>query len=341
MRSGASDLHLTVGRKPTLRVDGSLVAIEEETELNPDSVAAIIKTLLTPLREQKLAERRDVDFAYNFHDRARFRVNVYYQRGFLAAALRHISATLLSIEELRTPVLRDFAKLNQGFLLIVGPAGSGKTTMLAALVDEVNRNRPDHIITIEDPIEYLFTADRANIDQREVGLDTLSFAEALRAALRQDPDVIMVGEMRDVETITTAITAAETGHLVLASLHTNSAAQTIDRMIDSFPPQQQNQIRTQLADTLVGVISRRLVPAVGGGRVPAAEIMITNLAIRTLIREQKTHQINLVIETSVEEGMMTLNRSLAGLVKTGEIALDHARLYSLNPVELNMLLEKS
>lgn len=341
VRSAASDLHLTVGRKPALRIDGELLAIEGEPELTPENAHALIMTLLTPANQVRLEKRRDVDFSYNFRDRARFRVNVYYQRGYLAAALRNIPQTILSIEELHlSAMLHGFAKLKQGFLVVVGPAGHGKSTTLAAIIDEVNHARADHIITVEDPIEYLFVADRSNIDQRELGLDTHSFAEALRSTLRQDPDVIMVGEMRDAETISTAITAAETGHLVLTSLHTNSAAQTIDRIIDTFPPQQQNQVRVQLADTLVGVVSQRLVPAIGGGRIPAVEVMITNHAIRTLIREAKTHQINLVIETSAEEGMMTLNRSLADLVKRNEITFESAALWSLNAAELSMLLGK-
>lgn len=338
VRAGASDLHLTVGRKPTLRVNGNLIAVEGEEELTPESSAALARTLLNPGREAILDERRDVDFAYNFKDRARFRVNVYYQRGFLAAALRHIPAAILSIDEMRLPVLRRFTSFNQGFLLVVGPAGHGKSTMLASVIEELNHTRADHIITIEDPIEYQFAADQANIEQREIGVDTPSFPQALRAALRQDPDIIMVGEMRDTETISTAITAAETGHLVLASLHTNSASQTIDRIIDSFAPEQQHQVRAQLADTLIGVVSRRLLPGVKGGRVPAAEVLFNNTAVRTLIREEKTHQINLVIETSADEGMITLNRALAGLVTRGDITLQTAESYSLDRVELRMLL---
>lgn len=341
VRSGASDLHITVGRKPTVRIDGSLVALEDEAEFTPENTREIILTLLTSENRSRLEERRDIDFSYNFRDRARFRVNAYYQRGYLAVALRHISATVLTVEELHLPsVLHHFTKLKQGFFIAAGPAGEGKSTTLAAMIDEINHTRTDHIITIEDPIEYLFVADRSNIEQRELGSDTFAFADALRAALRQDPDVIMVGEMRDTETIATAITAAETGHLVFASLHTNSASQTIDRIIDGFPSSQQNQVRAQLANTLVGVVSQRLIPRVQGGRIPAVEVMVTNHAIRTLVRENKSHQINLVIETSAEEGMLTLNRSLADLVKRNEINFTNAELYSLNPAELGMLLGK-
>ncbi len=260
----------------------------------------------------------------------------------MAAAFRLIPAQIKTIEELNLPpVLHDFAKLKQGFVLMVGPAGHGKSTTLAALLDEVNHKRTDHIITIEDPIEYIFSQDRCIISQREVGIDTLSFHDGLRSILRQDPDVIMVGEIRDPETMATAMTAAETGHLVFSTLHTNSASQTIDRIIDSFPPNQQGQIVSQLSATLVGIVSERLIPRLGGGRVPAAEIMLTNSAIRNLIREKKIYQIDLVIETSVQEGMISLNRSLVNLVKRNEISLEEAESYSLNSAELRLLLERA
>ena len=256
--------------------------------------------------------------------------------------MRLIPAQIKSIEELNLPpVLYDFARLSQGFVLLVGPAGHGKSTTLAAILDEINHKKTDHIITVEDPIEYIFTQDKCIISQREVKNDTTDFHKALRSLLRQDPDVIMIGEMRDAESIATAMTAAETGHLVFSTLHTNSASQTIDRIIDSFPAEQQNQIASQLAAVLVGVISERLIPKIDGGRAPVCEIMITNPAIRNLIRERKSYQIDLVIETSIQEGMMTLNRSLANLVKKKEISLENAELYSLNPSELRILLERS
>jgi twitching motility protein PilT len=283
-----------------------------------------------------------VDFSFNFEDKARFRVNVFFQRGFMAAALRLIPAQIRTADELNLPpILHDFAKLSQGFVLIVGPAGHGKSTTLAAILDEINHNQTKHIITVEDPIEYIFAQDRCIISQREVGQDTTSFHEALRAVLRQDPDVIMIGEMRDPETIATAMTAAETGHLVFSTLHTNSASQTIDRIIDSFPPEQQGQVVSQLASTLVAIVSERLVPRVGGGRMPAMEIMLTNSAIRNLIRERKIYQIDLVIETSVQEGMISLNRSLVNLLKRKEISLEQAETCSLNPAELRILLERT
>ncbi|MDP2741598.1 MAG: PilT/PilU family type 4a pilus ATPase [bacterium] len=340
-RQNASDLHLAVGRRPTLRVDGALVAIQTETPLTPESIDQLISVLLTPEQKQAFLEKRQLDFAYSFEDKARFRVNVYFQRGYMAASLRLIPARIKTIEELNLPpMLHEFPKLSQGFVLIVGPAGHGKSTTLAAMLDEVNHNRTDHIVTVEDPIEYIFTQDRCIISQREVGSDTIGFHSALKTVLRQDPDVIMIGEMRDSVSISTAMTASETGHLVFSTLHTNSASQTIDRIIDSFSSEQQGQVVSQLASTLVGIISQRLIPRLSGGRVPAIEIMIVNPAIRNLIRERKIYQIDLVIETSLQDGMVTLNRSLANLVKNKEVSLENAELYSPNPAELRILLEK-
>jgi len=341
-KQSASDLHIAVGRRPTIRVDSVLIPLAKESVLGKEDAEGLVGAMLTETQMKVLAEKRQIDFSYNFEDKARFRVNVYFQREFVAAALRLIPAEIRTIEELSlAPVLHDFARMNQGFILIVGPAGHGKSTTLAAVLDEVNHTRNDHIITIEDPIEYIFSQDRAIVSQREVGNDTHSFADGLRAILRQDPDVIMVGEMRDPETIATAMTAAETGHLVFSTLHTNSASQTIDRIIDSFPPNQQGQVISQLASTLVSTVSQRLIPRVGGGRVPAMEIMLVNPAIRNLIRERKIYQVDLVIETSAQEGMLSLNRSLASLVKRKEISMEQAEAYSLNPSELRMLLERA
>ena len=341
-KQGASDLHLAVGRHPTLRIDGVLVPLQSEAIVTPDVIEGLVGALMDADQKAKLLAQRQLDFAFSFQDKARFRVNAFYQRGYLAAVLRLVPGQVRSIEELNLPpLLHDLSKLSQGFVLLVGPAGHGKSTTLAALVDEINHTRSDHVITIEDPIEYLFTQDQCMISQREVGNDTLSFHSALRTVLRQDPDVVMIGEMRDGVSIGTAMTAAETGHLVLSTLHTNSAAQTIDRIIDSFPPEQQGQVTSQLAATLVAIISQRLLPRLSGGRVPATEIMIVNPAIRNLIRERKTYQIDLVIETSMQEGMVTLNRSLVNLVKNKEISLENAELYSLNPAELRILLERS
>ena len=341
-RQGASDLHIAVGRRPTIRIDSVLLPLAKEPILTREDAEGLVLALLTADQKDRFLKLRQLDFSYNYEDKARFRVDVYFQRGFMAAALRLIPAQIKTIEELNLPpILHDFARLNQGFILLVGPAGHGKSTTLAAVLDEVNHRRTDHIITIEDPIEYLFAQDRSIISQREVGQDATSFHEALRAILRQDPDVIMIGEMRDAETIATAMTAAETGHLVFSTLHTNSASQTIDRIIDSFPPEQQGQVISQLASTLVAIVSERLVPRQGGGRIPATEIMLTNSAIRNLIREKKIYQIDLVIETSVQEGMVSLNRSLVNLVRRKEVSLEQAEGFSLNPAELRILLERS
>ncbi|MCL4406104.1 MAG: PilT/PilU family type 4a pilus ATPase [Patescibacteria group bacterium] len=340
-RNNASDLHLAVGRRPMMRIDGSLMDMPKEQVLTPEMTAGLIGALLTDEQKEKFLTYRDLDLSYSFEDKARFRVNVFFQRGFMAASLRLIPAQIRTLEELHLPpILHEFTELSQGFVLVVGPAGHGKSSTLAALVDEINHKRMDHIITIEDPIEYLFVQDKCIVSQREVKTDSLNFHQALKSLLRQDPDVVMIGEMRDSESIATAMTSAETGHLVFSTLHTNSAAQTIDRIIDSFPANQQGQITSQLAATLVGIVSQRLVPRIDGGRVPACEIMFVNSAIRNLIRERKIYQIDLVIETSLQEGMSTLNRSLAELVKKREISLENAELYSLNPSELRILLER-
>lgn len=334
-----SDLHLGVGKHPTIRIDGNLVPLTKEPILTPEDTEGLIDAILTPEQKERLMTRREFDLGYTFEDKARFRINVYFQRGYLAAAFRLIPSKIRTVEELGLPaILHEFTKFSQGFFLCVGPAGHGKSTTLAALLDEINHRRYAHIITVEDPIEYVFLQDRGLIDQREVGSDTLSFHRALRSVLRQDPDVIMIGEMRDPETMATALTAAETGHLVFSTLHTNNAAQTIDRIIDSFPAGQQGQVRSQLAATLVGVVSQRLIPKIEGGRAPATEVMIANAAVRNLIREDKVFQIDLVIETSLESGMISLNRSLADLVRRKEISLENAEIYSLNPSELRMLL---
>ncbi len=341
-KQNASDLHIAVGRRPTLRIDGVLVPLQKEPITTPESAEGLISELISAQQKERLLVQRQLDFAYSLEDKARFRVNVYFQRGYLAAALRLVAARVKTIQELNLPpILHDFTKLSQGFVLVVGPAGHGKSSTLAAVLDEINHTRSDHIITVEDPVEYLFTQDQCIVSQREVGTDTTSFHAALRTILRQDPDVIMVGEMRDAVSIATAMTAAETGHLVLSTLHTNSASQTIDRIIDSFPAEQQGQVTSQLAATLVAILSMRLVPRISGGRIPAMEIMIVNPAIRNLIRERKTYQIDLVIETSLQEGMVTLNRSLVNLIKNKEISLENGELYSLNPAELRILLERT
>lgn len=341
VKENASDLHISAGRPPTLRIDGRLVPLLKYGVLSAEDSQGLSLSLLMEDQKKFLLEQREIDLSYTYRDKARFRINVYFQSGALSAALRVIPAKIRTIEELGLPpVLHRFTTPAQGFFIAVGPSGHGKSTTLAAFIDEINHTRSEHIITIEDPIEYIFTQDRCIIDQREVGRDTKSFPNALRAVFREDPDVIMVGEMRDAETIATAITAAETGHLVYATLHTNNAAQTIDRIIDSFPPEQQHQVRSQLALTLLGVVSKRLIPRVNGGIVPACEVMIANSAVRNLIREQKVHELDLVIETSAEQGMISLNRSLAGLVRQGEISLETAEMYSLDANEVRVLAKR-
>ncbi len=337
-QENASDLHISSGRPPTLRIDGRLVPLVKEGVLSSQDTEGLVFALLSSEQKERFIEERELDISYANRDKARFRVNVYFESGDASAALRLIPNKIRTIEELEMPqVLHRFTAPSQGFFLSVGPSGHGKSTTLAALVDEINHTRSEHIITIEDPIEYIFTQDRCIIDQREVGKDTKSFSSALRSAFRQDPDVIMVGEMRDAETIATAITAAETGHLVYATLHTNNAAQTIDRIIDSFPAGQQHQVRSQLALTLLGVVSKRLVPKIDGGIVPVCEVMITNSAVRNLIRENKVHELDFVIETGADQGMISLNRSLANFVKQGVISIETAEMYSLNSKELRVL----
>lgn len=342
VKQNSSDLHLTVGRYPALRIDGLLYPVTKKSFLTAEYIRGVAGSVLNASQLELLERDREVDLSFDFKDKARFRVNIFYQRGFLSVAMRLIPTRIRTLEELSIPpILREFVKPSQGFVLVVGPTGHGKSTTLAAIVDEINHTRSEHIITIEDPVEYIFTPDRSIIDQREVYHDALSFHRALRGVFRQDADVVMIGEMRDPETIATAVTAAETGHLIFSTLHTNSAAQTIDRVIDSFPPQAQGQIKSQLASSLLGIVSQRLVPRIGGGVVPAVEVLLANAATRTLIREGKTHQLDLVIETSADEGMISLNKSLATLVHSGAITFEDAVNYSLNPQELNMMLRSS
>lgn len=340
-RQNASDLHISVGRHPTLRVDGTLIPLVKKPVIIPEYAEGLVLELLEEEQKERFLKEREIDFSYSYKDKARFRVNVFYQGGYMSAAMRFLSSKIKTIKELNLPlILERFVHYSQGFFLMVGPSGHGKTTTLASLIDLINHTRSKHIITIEDPIEYIFTQDRCIINQREVGLDTKGFHQALRSSFRQDPDVIMIGEMRDLETISTALNAAETGHLVFATLHTNNAAQTVNRIIDTFPSAGQTQVRAQLASTLVGVVSQRLIPRVDGGRIPATEVMFANTAIRNLIRENKVYQIDLVVDTSADVGMLSLNRSLADLVHKGEISLENAELYSSNPNELRTLLGK-
>lgn len=339
VRSNASDLHISCGHPPILRINTVLVEMEGEKEVTGEISLGLAMSLLTDLQKEQLQKEKEIDFAFNFEDQARFRTNAFFQRGFLSLAFRLIPNNIRTIEELRLPnILYKFTQAKQGFVLITGATSQGKSTTLAALIDNINHTRREHIITIEHPIEYVFADDKSIIDQREVYQDTLSFAKALRSTLREDPNVIMVGELRDFETISTAITAAETGHLVFATLHTNSASQTIHRIIDVFPPHQQNQIRAQLSSSLLGVISQRLVPRIKEGFVPACEIMLVNSAVANLIREDKIHEIPSVIETCGKIGMVSMNKSLSDLVKAQEISKETALVYSLNPDELESRL---
>jgi twitching motility protein PilT len=340
-QQNASDLHLVVGRYPTLRLDGKLYPLTQENILSPEDTQALSSILLSEDDKKKLISEKQVDFSYNFEDKARFRTNVFFQQGYISIAMRMISDKIKTLEELNLPsVLYDFTNNSQGLLIITGPVGHGKSTTLSALVDHINHNEDKNIITIEDPIEYVYEQDRCIINQREIGRDTKSFAEGLRSVFREDANVVLIGELRDLDTISTAITAAETGHLILATLHTNDTAQTIDRIVDVFPSHQQNQIRYQLASALIGVVSQRLIPKIGGGRIPAVEIMLNNNAVGNLIRENKIYQIDSVIETSLRDGMVSLDKSLADLVQRGSITADDAFIYTKNKEYLRILINK-
>lgn len=339
-QQNASDLHLVVGRYPTIRVDGRLIPLEQDGILTPPDTKAMAEVILTEENKKKLLDGGQVDFSYGFEEKARFRVNAFFQQGRLSVAFRLIPREIRTLEQLNIPeVLYDFTKFSQGLFLIVGPVGHGKSTTLAALINQINHTESKHIITIEDPIEYIYEQDKCIINQREVFQDSKSFQTALKAVFREDANVVLVGEMRDLETISTAITAAETGHLIFATLHTNDSAQSIDRIIDVFPAHQQNQVRMQLASSLLGVVSQRLLPKVDGGRIPALEIMMKNHAIENLIREGKTYQIDNVIETSSDQGMITLDKSLAELVRRGLVGVDVAQTYAKDHKNFQNLLQ--
>ncbi|MEX1111874.1 MAG: PilT/PilU family type 4a pilus ATPase [Candidatus Andersenbacteria bacterium] len=336
-QAGASDIHITEGRTPFFRVDGGLRPVGE-SPITKEEADEMIKTLVgtNTASQEELAKWHQSDFSYAIASGTRFRVNVFSHLGQLSAALRLIPTDIRTIEELHLPPqILHFAELKQGFVLMVGPAGHGKSTSLAALIDYINQNRQEHIITIEDPIEYQFADKRSIIDQREIGHDAASFASAIRSTLRQDPNVIMIGEIRDLESMQTALTVAETGHLVYATLHTNDAGQTIERVIDSFPPEQQRQVRSQLANALSGVISQRLLPWTAGGRIPAVEIMMTTTAIRNVIREGNVHQVLGIIQTSSDVGMQTLDASLQALIDAGAVRLEDAQPYFSSTKRLN------
>lgn len=339
IKKKASDLHLQVGLPPMLRVDGTLVAVSGADVLTEETVEALVFAILDEDQKQLLLKDKEFDFSFAFGDLGRFRVNAFHERGNLAAALRLIPNELLTVDQLGLPaIMNKFADYPRGLVLVTGPTGSGKSTSLAAVIDKINTERATHIITIEDPIEFTHRSKKAVVVQREVHYDTYSFSTALRSALRQDPDVVLIGEMRDLETIASAITIAETGHLVFATLHTNSAAQSIDRMIDVFPPHQQPQIRAQLSNILMGICSQRLIPSIGGGRVVAAEILVATPAVRNIIREGKTHQLDAVIQTGAEYGMQSMDKTLVQLIHEGTISYDEAKNYAVDIEELDRLM---
>ena len=338
--NGASDLHLTVGSPPVIRVDGELISTDLDV-LTPMDTRSLIYNMLTAEQQKEYEEKLELDLSYSVHGFGRFRVNVYKQRGCIGAAFRTIPSKIPSISDLNVPPkIKDFARLPKGLVLVTGPTGSGKSTTLAALTDLINRERRSHIITIEDPIEYLHYHKKSIINQRELHVDTHSFGLALRHVLRQDPDVIVVGEMRDLETISSALTLAETGHLVFATLHTTDAAQTINRIVDVYPPYQQQQVRTQLGFVLQAVVAQQLLPmASGKGRVPAIEILISTSAVSNLIREQKVHQLYTVMQTAQNMGMQTFEQSLKDLYLKGYITLSEALSHTLYPDELQRMLK--
>jgi twitching motility protein PilT len=339
----ASDLHLVPGAPPVIRVHGELGPLEDAASLKPDDTRTLLYRILSTDQQKQLEVGRQLDFSYGVPGLGRFRVNAHFQRDSLAAAFRHVPAELRTLEELGLPtILRQLAMQPRGLVLVTGPTGSGKSTTLASMVDEVNRNKPHHILTVEDPIEFVHRHKRCVVTQREIGSDALSFADALRAGLRQDPDVILLGEMRDLETIATALTAAETGHLVLATLHTQSAPSTIDRVIDVFPPAQQEQVRIQLASTLQGIVTQTLLPTTDRtGRVACLEILIPDDAVRNLIRQGKVEQIYSVMQTSTQRGMQTMEHGLAELIRKHVVAGEVALSVSSRKEQLVGMLERS
>ncbi len=336
---GASDVHFAPGYLPIVRSVGTLIPLTKYKPLTTEDIGGIIKVMLNQTQMEHFFLVQEMDFSYSYKGETRFRGNLSFAQGQISVALRHIPNEIKTIEELRLPpIIEDFANHRQGFFLVVGPVGQGKSTTLAALVESINTERSERIVTIEDPVEYVFRPKQSMIMQREARMDTKNFKAALQSALRQDVNVIMVGEMRGADTIAAGVTAAETGHLVFSTLHTNNAAQTIDRIIDSFPPNQQDQIRMQLSASLTGIFSQRLVPSISGGQVPAYELLINNKAVSNLIREKRTHEINTVIETRSEEGMISMNQSLSELVRRGEITVEAAFHTAINPKELERLL---
>lgn len=340
IKNNASDLHLLVGIPPSIRIDGTLRYLTTYEVLTKEKVEELVYSLMTPEQKELLLANKELDFSFGFGGGAygnlgRFRINTYFQRGYLAAALRFLPPIIRTLEQLEMPkICHEFATLRQGFVLVTGPTGHGKSSTLAAIINEINLNKAQHILTIEDPIEYVYPKGNSIMSQREMGTDTHSWSMALRSALREDPDVVLVGEMRDPETMAAALTIAETGHLVLATLHTNSASQSIDRIVDSFPDHQRSQVRVQLASTLKGIISQRLIPRITGGRIPAVEILLGSSAVASNIRDGKTHLIDSAIQTSKDIGMVTLEDSLTQLVRSGQVSLEIAKGFANHPEEI-------
>lgn len=345
IKSNASDLHLLAGIPPALRIDGLLEYVPGHSPLTPENIETMVLSLLTPAQKELLISNKELDFSFGFGGGAygnlgRFRANLYYQRRYISGAFRLFPPSILTIEDLHLPnILHFFSGLKQGFILVTGPTGHGKSTTLASIINEINLNRAVHILTIEDPIEYVYPNGKSIISQREMNQDTHSWDLALKSALREDPDVVLVGEMRDPEAMAAAITIAETGHLVFSTLHTNSAAQSIDRVLDSFPANQQAQIRIQLAATLKGIVSQRLLPMINGGRTPAVEVLIGTSAVASIIREGKTHLIDSVIQTSKDKGMISLDSSLSSLVLSGAITMEIGKSYSLHQEDFLRLVK--
>jgi len=335
LRRQASDLHLVVGLPPYLRVNGQLHALPEEKPVTAKELEAMVFSVCSQEQKETITTNLELDFSFDYQDKARFRINAYHQKGTLAASFRLVPREIKTIEKLNLPsICYEFTKLKQGFVLVTGPTGHGKSTTIAAMLNEINEQRACHIVTIEDPVEFSLESKKSIISQRELNRDTHSWALALRSCLREDPNVVFIGEMRDLETISAALTIAETGHLVFSTLHTNSAAQTVDRIVDIFPEGAKEQVRMQFSNVLEGVISQRLVPALSGGRLPVAEVMLGSTAIKTAIREGKSHMMDNVIQTSSEMGMVNLETSLANLVNGGKISLETAQAYALRPREL-------
>jgi twitching motility protein PilT len=338
IRENGSDLHIGGGRVPAIRVSGELIFLVKHAAFSHEDVIGMLTEVLGKEKVARFIENQEVDFSYDFRGEARLRGNAFFQKS-LANIVFRLVPKVRTLKELRLPpILADLARKKQGFFLVVGPVGQGKSTTLSAMVNLINNEQARNIVTIEDPIEHSYIPNKSIISQREVGIDTKDFHTALKSVFREDVNVIMIGEMRNPETIATAVTAAETGHLVFSTLHTNNASQTIDRIIDSFPADQQDQIRAQLSSSLLGIFSQRLIPRIAGGLVPAYELLLNNNAVSNLIREKRTHEIDVVIETGMEEGMIDLNHSLLDLVRAGEISIENAHTYSLDPKGLERLI---